>query len=292
MERFPEFKKILRTNVPLAMHTWFQLGGPAQFFAEPKNEGELIALLKRCAELSIPVRVLGGGSNVIVSDEGVSGMVIRLTASCFCEIQAEQNMVVAGGGAKLGRAVTGSIYAGFGGIESLIGVPGTVGGAVIGNTGGSGGTIGQWISRVRAVDEKGEVLEYGKNNLSFAPGESFLRDTIILDVTLTLEKEDSAELAKRLQKIWIIKKTMYPTGHQSSGFIFRNPRGMQASELIERAGLKGTRIGGAVVSDRNANFIVAEPECTSSDILRLIELVRSQVFDRLDVELELKIEIW
>ena len=115
---------------------------------------------------------------------------------------------------------------------------------------------------------------------------------MILSATLELERDDPRELARRMQKQWIVRKASQPMGHQCAGCVFRNPRGVSAGELVEKAGLRGTRIGGAVVSDRHANFIVTEPEATSNDVLRLIDLVRSQVHDRMGVELELQLEIW
>ena len=291
MERFSNFKSHVRHQVPLAMHTWFQLGGPAEFFAEPRIEEELAALLKLCKKEAIPTRTLGFGSNIIVSDAGVSGMVFRLTAVGFSDIRIEGNTIIAGGGAKLGRMITAAVHAGLAGIENLIGIPGTVGGAIMANMGTSSGTIGQWVKKIRLANESGEIFEISGRDLSFGSDNNGLQDIIILEVTVELEEEDVTELAKRMQKLWIVRKTMFPA-EQCSGYIFKNPRGLPPGELIERAGLKGTRIGGAVVSERNANFIVAEPECTGSDILRLIDLIRDQVLDRTDVELELNVQIW
>ena len=291
MERFSNFKSHVRHQVPLAMHTWFQLGGPAEFFAEPKLEEELSALLALCKAELIPTRTLGFGSNIIVSDNGVPGLVFRLTAGCFSDIRIDGNTVIAGGGAKLGRVITAAVHAGLAGIENLIGIPGTVGGAIMANTGINSDTIGQWVKSVRLADESGNIIELNKKDLSFGPEGPSLHGMILLEAVFELEEEDVTDLSKRLQKIWIIRKTAFPAG-QCSGYIFKNPRGLPPNELIERAGLKGTRIGGAVVSERNANFIIAEPECTSSDILRLIDLVRGQVLDRTDVELELNVQVW
>ena len=123
-------------------------------------------------------------------------------------------------------------------------------------------------------------------------GHESLDEPVILEATLVLEEDDPRELAKRMQKQWIIKRANQPMGHQCAGCIFKNPRGASAGELIEKSGLKGTRIGGAVVSERHANFIIAEPDCTSQDVLRLIELIRGQVRDRVGIELELELEIW
>ncbi len=286
------FEKIVRQGEPLAMHTWFQLGGPAEYFAEPTNPDELIALMARCQEEDAPVRVLGRGSNILVRDEGVPGMVIRLSEPAFCDIQVRRDAIAAGAGAKLGRVVTTTVHEGLAGLEVLVAIPGTVGGALHGNAGTHGGDIGQWTSHVTVVTRSGEVLERLREELDFAYRESSLDEPVILSATLQLERDDPRELARRLQKQWILRKASQPMGHQCAGCVFRNPRGVSAGDLIERAGLKGTRIGGAVVSDRHANFIVAEPEASSQDVLRLIDLVRSQVHERLGVELELELEVW
>jgi UDP-N-acetylmuramate dehydrogenase len=285
-------KEIVRQGEPLAMHTWFQLGGPAEYFAEPTNPEELIALVERCREEEVPMRVLGRGSNILVRDEGVPGMVIRLSAAAFCEIAIQKDTIIAGGGAKLGRIVTTAVHQGLAGLEALVAIPGTLGGALHGNAGTHGGDIGQWTTRVTVVTPAGEILQKPREDLEFAYRESSLDEPVILSAQLDLERDDPRELARRLQKQWIVRKASQPMGHQCAGCVFKNPRGASAGDLIERAGLKGTRIGGAVVSDRHANFIVAEPEVSSQDVLRLIDLVRSQVHERLGIELELELEIW
>ncbi len=286
------FEKIVRQAEPLAMHTWFQLGGPAEFFAEPDNPDQLIALVQRSQQEGIDVRLLGQGSNVLVRDEGIPGLVVKLSAAEFCKIEVAGRRIVAGGGAVLGRVVTTAVHRGLAGLETLIGIPGTLGGALHGNAGSHGGDVGQWASGATVVTTAGEVLHRGRDDLFFGYRESSLDDLVILEGSFQLEEDEPADLARRMQKQWIVKKAAQPMGHQCAGCIFKNPRGASAGELIEKAGLKGTRIGGAVVSDRHANFIVAEPESTSSDVLRLIELIRSQVRDRLGVDLELEIEIW
>jgi len=286
------FEKIVRQDEPLAMHTWFQLGGPAEYFAEPADADQLIALLQRCREEEVPVRVLGAGSNILVRDEGVPGMVARLAAPAFGDIRVEGQTVVARGGATLGHVITTAVHQGLAGLETLIGIPGTLGGALHGNAGAHGGDIGQWTSQATVITQAGEVLQRGRDDLVFEYRQSSLDELVILEAEFQLEEDDPRELARRMQKHWIVKKASQPMGHQSAGCVFRNPRGASAGELIDEAGLKGTRIGGAVVSDRHANFIVAEPECTSQDVLRLIDLVRAQVHERLGVELERELEVW
>jgi UDP-N-acetylmuramate dehydrogenase len=286
------FEKIVRPSEPLAMHTWFQLGGPAEYFAEPNTVEELTALVRRCHDEGIEVRLLGQGSNILVRDEGVPGLVLHLSAPVFCGIRIEGKTIVAGGGALLGRVVTTAVHGGLSGLETLIGIPGTIGGALHGNAGANGGNLGQWTLQATVVTATGEVAQRDGDDLVFDYRESSLDDLVILETHCELQEDDPRQLAQRMQKHWIVKKASQPMGHQSAGCVFKNPRGVGAGKLIDDAGLKGTRIGGALVSDRHANFIIAEPECTSLDVLRLIELVRGQVRDRMGVELELEMEIW
>jgi UDP-N-acetylmuramate dehydrogenase len=286
------FESFVRPSEPLAMHTWFQLGGPAEYFAEPETVEQLIALVERCHEEEVAMRLLGQGSNILVRDEGVPGMVIHLSAPAFCDIRIDGRSLTVGGGALLGRAVTTTVHRGLAGLETLIGIPGTVGGALHGNAGTRGGHIGQWTLDATVIAANGEVAKRSADDLVFGYRQSSLDDLVILNASCQLEEDNPHELAQRMQKQWIVKKASQPLGHQSAGCVFKNPRGASAGELVDRAGLKGTRIGGAVVSDRHANFIIAEPECTAQDVLRLIELVRGQVRDRMGIELELELEIW
>lgn len=287
-----EFEPIVRPAEPLAPHTWFQLGGPAEYYAEPRDVAQLARLVERCQQEDLPVRILGGGSNVLVRDEGVPGVVVRLPESGFGQIEVRGRRVVAGGGAKLGHVISTAVREGLAGLETLVGIPGTIGGALHGNAGSRGGDIGQWAERATVLTRTGEVAERGRDELVFAYRQSSLDELVILAAEFELDHDDPEQLTKRMQQQWIVKKSAQPLAHQSAGCIFKNPRGMSAGLLIDQAGLKGTRVGGAEVSDRHANFIVAEPGATTNDVLRLIELVRSRVADRLGMELELEIEIW
>lgn len=292
MSFFSGFEKVVRQDEPLAMHTWFQLGGPAEYFAEPETVDDLVKLVRRCAENEIPVRLLGRGSNLLVADEGVPGLVVYLSSPEFRKITVDGSTITAGGGARLGRIVTTAAHRGLAGLEGLVAIPGTLGGALHGNAGTQTTDIGQWTSRAIVITATGDTCQRDRDDMSFGYRTSSLDELVILEATLQLEEDDPQELSKRLQKQWILRKAAQPMGHQCAGCVFKNPRGMRAGELIEQAGLKGTRIGGALVNDRHANFIVAEPECTSADVLRLIELVRTQVSDRLGLDLEVELDIW
>lgn len=286
------FDDIVRQGEPLAPYTWFKIGGPAAYIAEPRSIDELGKLVRQCREQELPVRMIGGGSNVLIRDEGVPGVVLRLSSEAFAEVKLDKDTITSGGGTKLGHLISIAVREGLAGLESLVGIPGTVGGALHGNAGGRGGDIGQWTSQASVMTRDGEIHERRREDLVFSYRESSLDELVILEAKFQLEPTNSAELTKRMQKQWILKKASQPLGHQSAGCIFKNPRGMSAGMLIDQAGLKGTSVGGAIVSERHANFIVTEPGASSQHVLKLIDLVKSRVSERLGVELETEIEVW
>jgi UDP-N-acetylmuramate dehydrogenase len=282
----------VKEKVPLAERTWFKLGGPAQYFAEPQSADELQAVVERCRDESLQVRMLGGGSNVLVRDEGVQGMVVSLSAPAFQNIAIDGTRLSVGSGASLANVITATVGAGLAGLETLVGIPGTIGGALYGNSGTQAGDIGQWTSRATVMTRAGEIIARERNDLVFAYRQSSLDELVIIDAQFDLEQEDPDEITKRMQKQWIFKKANLPMAHENTGCIFRNPRGMSAGMLIDQAGLKGEKVGGAEVSQRHANFIVTQPKATTRDVLKLIDVVRSRVAEKMGVELETEIQIW
>jgi UDP-N-acetylmuramate dehydrogenase len=282
----------VRQQQPLSAYTWFRLGGPAEYFAEPTTADELQTVVRRAKDEGLPVRVLGGGSNVLVREEGVKGVVLHTGAACFGQIDVKGTTIRAGGGAKLGHVVATAVREGLAGLESLVGIPGTIGGALRGNAGSRSGDIGQWTTSAVVMNDAGERAARPRDELVFAYRESSLDELVILEAEFTLERDDPVELTKRMQKQWIVKKAALPMGHQPTGCIFKNPRGMSAGTLIEQAGLKGARVGGAEVCDRHANYIVTDDKATSQDVIRLIEHIRTRVSERLGVELETELQIW
>jgi UDP-N-acetylmuramate dehydrogenase len=282
----------VQEQVPLADRTWFKVGGPAQYFAEPSSIDELQSVVERCRDEGLQVRLLGGGSNVLVRDEGVSGMIIGLTHPSFANITTTDERATVGGGAMLANAITVTVGAGLAGLEPLVGIPGTVGGALHGNAGSHGGDIGQWASRAAVMTRSGEIIERERSDLVFAYRQSSLDELVILSAEFELEKEDPLVVTKRMQKQWIVKKANLPMAHENTGCIFKNPRGMSAGMLIDQCGLKGEQVGGAEVSQRHANFFIARPGATAKDVLQLIDVVRNRVAERMGVELETEIEIW
>lgn len=292
MSSFNAFSDILKTNQPLAQFTWMNLGGPAQYFLEPRSIDELQKVVVCCHENGIPIFALGSGSNLLVRDEGVQGAVIRLSNASFADVTLDGATLKAGSGALLSQAISASVRAGLAGMEVLAGIPGTVGGALKGNAGGRSGDIAETARSVTTLNERGEIVIRTGDDLSFAYRSSNISEPFILDGTFQLQPDDADEITNRMRKIWILKKSSQPLSDQSAGCIFKNPRGLSAGSLIDQAGLKGTRIGGAEVSDRHANFIVTHPGCTATDVLKLIDATRSKVSDQFGVDLELEIQIW
>lgn len=286
------FEHFIQPDEPLAPHTWLRLGGVAQFLAEPTSPAELEALVVRARDANLPVRLLGGGSNVLVRDEGVPGVVIRLTAPAFCEIRVEKNRVIAGGGAKLGHVISTAVREGLAGLEQLVGIPGTVGGALHGNAGTHGGDIGQFTQRATVLTRTGNLLARERADLHFAYRTSSVDELVILSAEFDLAPEAPQQIARRMQTLWIVKRAEQPSGNEGNARLFKNPRGGSAAQMIEQAGLKGTRVGEAEVSSRCANFVLVHENARSSDVLRLLDLVQRQVADRLGVELEREIDVW
>lgn len=289
---YEPFKSIIRQDEPLAMHTWFQTGGMAEFFALPETQAQAAELVAAASEQNVPIRLLGEGSNVLIRNDGVSGLVISLDSPAFQNIVIEGNCVKAGSAAKLGRVVTASVYAGLSGLEDMIGVPGTVGGALHVHATANMTKVSRCLKSTVEMDLQGNTVSKTTEELAAAYQDKSLNSLIILETIFELTPDDPKELAQQMQKRWILKKSQQPMSFQCCGRIFKNPSGFSAGELIDRAGLKGARIGGAVISERHANYIIAEPECSSEDITRLIELVRDQVHKRTDVLLDLDLEIW
>lgn len=285
------FEYIVRENESLAPFTWLRLGGAAQYFAEPTNSAELQGLMRAAHQAGLPVRVLGGGSNLLVRDTVVPGLVLHLAAAAFGKIEVSGRSVTAGGGARLGHVISSAVREGLAGLEPLVGIPGTVGGALRTNAGSHAGDVGQFVASVTLVSSQGELATRRRQDLRFAYRDSNL-DDLILDATFELEPGDVETLTKRMQQLWILKKSAQPLSDQNAGCIFKNPGGISAASLIEEAGLKNARVGDAEVSERCANFIVAGRRASSQEVLDLIELIRTGVAERTGAELETAIEIW
>jgi UDP-N-acetylmuramate dehydrogenase len=272
--------------------TVFKIGGPAEVLARPRTVPEAAAFVRRCTQRQLPLRVLGGGGNLLVRDEGVRGVVLHLAAAAFTEVASTVNRVRAGAGATLAAVIAQAARSGLAGLETLVGIPGTLGGALRHNSSDRSVEIGQFVSKIDVLDAAGTLHTRERGELRFTYGACNLDDPVFLAAELELESDQAEAISKRMRKSWIQRKAAQPFSFQAAGRIFKNPAGLSAAALIEQAALVGTKVGGAQVSDREANYIVAEPGTSARDVLRLIELMRSRVQDRFHLDLELEISVW
>jgi UDP-N-acetylmuramate dehydrogenase len=292
MSTFSGLEGIVEQDHPLAPHTWYRLGGPADYFIRPRTAEDLREVIRRCGEGHIRTYVMGFGSNLLVADEGVRGAVVKLEGEHFGRTEFDGEQITAWAGAELSKLVLDCVEKGLSGIEALTGIPGSVGGAVRMNAGGQFGDIGAAVESVTLMDSQGTLFEKSKPELIFDYRRVNIRVPFVLNARLRLTPGDPERIMRAVKESWICKKNNQPLNTRNCGCVFKNPPGASAGALIDRAGLKGLQIGGAVVSEKHANFIVAQDGCTSRDVMRLIEVIRQKVRERFDVELEPEIEIW
>ncbi len=292
MRLFTGLNEIVRREVPLAPYTWLHIGGPAQYFIEPTTVEQLAEVLRRCRENDVPVRVLGGGANLLVDDSGVRGAVVRLAGEQFARVEFRGERLGAGAAADLSRMVLRAVRQGVSGLECLTGIPGTVGGAIRMNAGGKFGDIGNIVESVELMDLDGVPYTRMRGDLAFGYRSTNILAKVILGAEFRVAEDDPHRILNQVKQIWIYKKNTQPLAGRNAGCIFKNPRGLAAGALIDKAGLKGKRIGGAQVSDKHANFIIADEGARASDVLKLINVIREAVYKQFEVYLELEIEVW
>lgn len=272
----------------LAAQTSLRVGGPAELLAEARTLGDLERWLRLAREREVPVTVLGKASNVLVADRGLPGLVLLNRAA---EERLEEGQLVVASGAPLPTLAGRLARRGLGGLEWAAGVPGTVGGALCSNAGAHGGEMAALTLWARLVDLQGQDHRWGPAELELGYRSSRLRREpgwVVLEAGLALQPDDPRRLLQRLREFNAYRRATQPPEH-SVGSIFKNPPGDHAGRLIEAAGLKGMRVGGAQVSAVHANFIVNRGRASAADCWELIQRVREQVLRRLAVELELEI---
>jgi len=294
MNIFSGLEKIVETDYPLAKSTWYGLGGPANYFIRPETAEQLKTIVQRCNENNIAIYAMGFGSNLLINDEGLRAAVIKLEAEKFAQTQFDPPAggLTAWAGVELSELVLTCVKKGLSGIEALTGVPGSIGGAVRMNAGGAFGDIGAAIETVTLMDSQGTVFEESKPELMFDYRRTNITAKFIINARLKLTSADPEQIMRTVKEIWIYKKNNQPLNTRNCGCIFKNPRGVSAGALIDRAGLKGLQIGGALVSEKHGNFIIAEKGCKSRDVVRLIDAIKERIKEQFGIELELEIEIW
>jgi UDP-N-acetylmuramate dehydrogenase len=286
------FPAITKRHEPLAPHTHLKIGGPAEFLLRPRSVDELKAVLASAQKENVPVRMLGGGFNLLVRDDPVPGAVLQLTTPAFTFLERDGKRVTAGGGGQLFDLIAFTVKHGLGGLESLVGIRGTVGGSVRCNVGDRTAEISQAVRQVTVLTEAGTVQTRTRDELTFSEHQSDLDEPVILSVEFELEPESPDAVLKRMRKAWVMRKGAEPLSVQAAVRLFRNPPGQTAAALIDRAGMAKFRVGGAELSERNANYAVAHPGTTAADILSLAEQVRGRVRERTGVRLERELHVW
>jgi UDP-N-acetylmuramate dehydrogenase len=280
-------------EVSLAPLTWYGVGGPAEVLARPLTPEEAAELVRRACAEGAPVRVLGAGSNLLVADRGVRGLVLVLSSPPFTHLaRVADDVVHAGAGCRLRRLVESAADWGLGGLEGLAGVPGTVGGALVSNAGTSEGEIGPAVSKVWALEPDGGRAELSATDCRFGYRSSALRGTAILGAELALRRAGPAEIFARMDSLAARRKASQPEGRRTAGCVFRNPAGVPAGRLLDELGLKGFAAGGARVSEVHANFIETAEGATAADVVAVIRECRRRAMDARGVALELEIATW
>lgn len=303
-EQLLEIRDIIKGRVmynePMKRHTSFRTGGPAEIWVEPEDIDSLRDCLMAARERTMPVIVIGGGTNMLVRDEGIKGMVISMTSPSLRKIYHGDFKVSVSSAVRLTALLRSLADHNLSGLEFLAGVPGTVGGAVAMNAGcrhykkkDVWKSIGDFVEEIKALDHDGNRHIFGKNELSFGYRSSGLDNLVVTEVKFLLTKDDKEKILGECRNFLSSKKATQDLTAPSAGCVFKNPAavGISAGELIDKCGLKAKRVGGAAVSVRHANFIINTGAATSADILKLIEIVKAEVKNKFGVDLEPEIKI-
>lgn len=290
---FQELKEMitgkLTENEPMKNHTSYGIGGSALAFIEPKSVKDLKLVRTFVSNHDIPLYCIGGGSNLLVADDGIDGIVVSLEKS-FKKILFDENTCYAEAGVKLSKLVKESISRNFKGLETLIGIPGTLGGALIMNAGAFGNEISKYLGAIDILSNKGVVEHKSADEIEFSYRSStFNKNDILLSAEFQLEKSSEVEIQNNRDLANQQRKNTQPLKYRSAGSVFKNPKEFAAGYLIEKVGLKGKLIGGAMVSDIHANFIINQENATADDVVKLIKLIRKTVYKKYSINLELEI---
>jgi UDP-N-acetylenolpyruvoylglucosamine reductase len=282
---------VLRRNEPLARRTTLRVGGPADVYIEPASEPDLAAVVQFCGARNLPLFVLGRGSNLLVKDGGFRGVVICLAQAAFSRIEVVGEHLECGAGAKLKSVAVEAKRRGLSGLEFLEGIPGSVGGALRMNAGAMGGAMFEVVRTVRVMALNGSIEQRAPSELQVKyRGCATLRNHIALGAILQGQAGNPEAIERRMSEFSRKRWSSQPAA-PSAGCMFKNPAAVPAGKLIEELGLKGTRVGGAMVSMEHGNFLINDGNATARDVLELIELIRQRAQSGRGIELETEVEI-
>ena len=279
-------------NEPMHRHTSWRIGGPAEFFIEPRDIEETKKCILLANSLNLPLTVIGNGTNLLVRDSGLPGLTMKIGRG-LKEIRVSGDIITAEAGAALPAVAKTAMECGLGGFAWSAGIPGTIGGAVIMNAGANGGEISELIKSVKVINPKGQIVELDKEQLGFAYRTSALQgsDLVVVEAAFQCRHADREAIKKQMQAFLEKRIAAQPQGYPNAGSVFKNPPGDSAGRLIEMAGLKGMRVGNAEVSAKHANWIVNLGGATADDVLSLIEIIRERVKEKFNVALQLEVRV-
>ncbi|WP_317694968.1 UDP-N-acetylmuramate dehydrogenase [Xylocopilactobacillus apis] len=281
-----ESKVPIKYDVLMSNYTYTLTGGPAQYLAEPKTFAEISYLVKRSIEFEIPYLILGNASNVIVSDQGLKGLVIITTH--FSEIKNNGLKLIVDAGAKLKDIADKAAEESLTGFEFACGIPGTLGGAIFMNAGAYGGEMTDIVKEITALDAKGNIKQYSHDEFSFSYRHSLAQDQnlVILQAVISLQVGSRQEIITKMKELNDRRAARQPLELPSCGSVFRRPPGHFVGPMIQEAGLQGKQIGGAQVSKKHAGFIVNIDHATATDYINLIHLIQETVFQKFGIHLK------
>jgi UDP-N-acetylmuramate dehydrogenase len=301
MNWWEELKGKVKLGEPLKAHTTFKIGGAAKFFIEPKDIDDLKLLLNLLKRYKIPFLIIGAGSNILASDKGVNAAVVSLNSAYFKKIRFKNGYLEVGSGTCLSQLIFAAERRGLAGLEFLIGIPGTVGGALVMNAGISEKlkikglkvkNIGELVIDVTVIGRRGNVETIDKNKIRFGYRSSDLSKYIILGCCIKTTKKSRKEINKTIDRCLNYRLATQGLNWASAGCVFKNPSGDSAGRLIDLCGLKERKIGDAYISLKHANFILNRGNARSEDVFKLMDLMRKAVRDKFNIRLEHEIKIW
>lgn len=284
-------KDNVRINEPMKNHTTFKIGGPAQYYVTPESVTQIQEVVSLCKDKNIPLHVIGNGSNILVGDDGVDGVVLALF-NTFSDYEIKDNVITAQAGMSLIKLAVIALREGLTGLEFASGIPGSVGGAVYMNAGAYDGQMKDVVTSVTVLDEAGNIRILGRDELDMGYRTSAVakHNMIVLQVIIELKTGDKEQIKDRMNQLSELRKQKQPLEYPSAGSTFKRPEGYFAGKLIADAGLKGYSIGGAAVSEKHAGFVVNMGGATAKDVVELTDYIKKRIIEQFGVTLELEIK--
>lgn len=284
-------KDNVRINEPMKNHTTFKIGGPAQYYVTPESVNQIQEVVSLCRNINIPLHVIGNGSNILVGDDGVDGVVLALF-NTFSDYEIKDNVITAQAGMSLIKLAVVALREGLTGLEFASGIPGSVGGAVYMNAGAYDGQMKDVVTSVTVLDEAGNIRILGRDELDMGYRTSAVakNNMIVLQVVIELKSGDKEKIKARMNQLSELRKQKQPLEYPSAGSTFKRPEGYFAGKLIADAGLKGYSIGGAAVSEKHAGFVVNMGGATAKDVVELTDYIKKRIMEQFGVTLELEVK--